>query len=438
MSGDMPAAAPREKGANAPDGDAKPWTKIHGRIVDISRFQHTHPGGNIIQMFKGIDSTTAFEQFHGHHPGALKMLNALPTKEVPAAEVPPQSEAHVAEMTRLMTDWRQRGLFEPRPIAGMAYGLAIVTMLVAMVVCSPTAPVLAGIGLGATWAHCGFLQHMGGHREWGAKYSFALQNFFEGLCKGGSASWWRNRHNKHHAKTNVIGEDGDLRTTPFFAWDPELAKKVPDWSLRTQAFTFLPALGAYVFIFAYSVRKYAIVKKLWLEVALMVAHYAIFGLGLRAAGASLSQAVVFYSTAYSFQGIYLGFFFGLSHFAADRVPATATWLESTMMGTVNWAGGSAFAGYVSGFLNTQIEHHMAPQMPMENLRQIRADCKASAEKLGLPYRELSFTGAVRLMVVGLWNTGQTELALRSDRRKYTKTQAYMRVVSAVVDTLKAD
>ena len=230
MPGNMPAAAPREKGANALDGDAKPWTKIHGRIVDISRFQHTHPGGNIIKMFKGLDSTTAFEQFHGHHPGALKMLNVLPTKEVPDVEVPPQSEAHVAEMTRLMTDWRQRGLFEPRPIAGMAYGLAIVTMLVAMVVCSPIAPVLAGIGLGATWAHCGFLQHMGGHREWGAKYSFALQNFFEGLCKGGSASWWRNRHNKHHAKTNVIGEDGDLRTTPFFAWDPELAKKVAIFS----------------------------------------------------------------------------------------------------------------------------------------------------------------------------------------------------------------
>ena len=76
--------------------------------------------------------------------------------------------------------------------------------------------------------------------------------------------------------------------------------------------------------------------------------------------------------------------------------------------------------------------------PFFTFRQIRADCKASAEKLGLPYRELSFTGAVRLMVMGLWNTGQTELALRSDRRKYTKTQAYMRVVSAVVDTLKAD
>ena len=79
------------------------------------------------------------------------------------------------------------------------------------------------------------------------------QHFFEGLLKGGSASWWRNRHNKHHAKTNVLGEDGDLRTTPFFAWDMTLAQKVPDWSLKTQAFTFLPALGAYVFVFAYTV-----------------------------------------------------------------------------------------------------------------------------------------------------------------------------------------
>jgi len=36
-------------------------------------------------------------------------------------------------MTRLVIDWRKRGLFEPRPLAGMAYGLAIVAMLAAMV-----------------------------------------------------------------------------------------------------------------------------------------------------------------------------------------------------------------------------------------------------------------------------------------------------------------
>merc|ERR1719258_548966 len=204
-----------------------------------------------------------------------------------------------------------------------------------------------------------------------------------------------------------------------------LAKKVPDWSLKTQAFTFLPALGADVFIFAFTVRRYAIAKKLWHEVVIMIAHYALFFTGCRAAGATYGQLAAFYCTGYAWQGIYLGFFFGLSHFAVERVPSTATWLESSMCGTVNWAGSSAFAGYISGFLNIQIEHHMAPQMPMENLRQIRSDCKASARKLGLPYREVSFATAAKMMMVGLWQTGRDELQLRSDRRKYSRPQAYM-------------
>jgi len=429
----MGAEEPERAGAVA-----KPaWTKIYGRTLDVSKFRH--PGGNIIELFYGMDSTTAFEAFHGHHKGAFKMLRSLPTAEVDPADIPDQPHSHVAEMSRLMAGWRERGLFKPRPLTSATYGLAVVLTIIASVMLSPNAPVLCGMVLGTCWAHCGFLQHMGGHREWGVKYSFLFQHFFEGFLKGGSASWWRNRHNKHHAKTNVLGEDGDLRTTPFFAWDPTLAKKVPDWSLKTQAFTFLPALGAYVFIFAFTIRKYAIVKKLWHEVALMLLHYAAFAYGLRSvAGATAGQAMAFYCTGYAWQGIYLGFFFGLSHFAVERVPSTATWLESSMIGTIDWGGSSAFLGYLSGFLNIQIEHHMAPQMPMENLRQIRADCKASAAKLGLPYRELSFVAAVKLMMYGLYTTGRDELKLREDRKKYTRTQAYLGAASAVIECVKAD
>jgi len=358
---------------------------------------------------------------------------------VDPSEIPAQPESHVHEMSRLMADWRTRGLFKPRPLASGLYGLAVTLTIIASVLLSPYAPITCGMVVGTCWAHCGFLQHMGGHREWGVKYSFLFQHYFEGLLKGGSASWWRNRHNKHHAKTNVLGEDGDLRTTPFFAWDPTLAKKVPDWSLRTQAFTFLPALGAYVFVFAFTVRKYSVVKRLWHEVALMVAHYALFFYGLRSlAGATAGQAMAYYCTGYAWQGIYLGFFFGLSHFAVERVPSTATWLESSMIGTIDWAGSSAFCGYVSGFLNIQIEHHMAPQMPMENLRQIRGDCKEAARRLGLPYREMSFYAAVKLMMQGLYDTGRTELALRADRRKYSRAQAVMGAAGAVIETLKAD
>merc|ERR1711998_57078 len=185
-------------------------------------------------------------------------------------------------------------------------------------------------------------------------------------------------------------------------------------------FTFLPALGAYVFVFAFTVRKYAIVKKLWLELFLMMFHYVLFAAALAASGCGIADGLTYYSTGYAFQGIYLGFFFGLSHFACERVPSTVTWMESSMEGTVNWAGSSALAGYVSGFLNVQIEHHMAPQMPMENLRKIRGDCRALAKQFGLPYREMSFLAAVQLMLGGLYTTGQEEL---KRRKSYTAAAA---------------
>jgi len=401
------------------------WTQIKGRVVNVAGFRH--PGGNVLEYFQGMDATTAFEAFHGHSKKAQLMLASLPTVEE-RPEMPAQPEAHVTAMTEMLASWRERGLYEPRPIASATYGLGVVGAIVLSWFLAPMAPVLAGLLVGTAWAHCGFLQHMGGHRELG-KISLVWQHFFEGLCKGGSASWWRNRHNKHHAKTNVLGEDGDLRTTPFFAWDPVLAQKVPDWSLKTQAFTFLPALGAYVFVFAITTRKYVAVKGLWHELLLMIAHYAIFYTALKATGCTVAQALSYYATGYAFQGIYLGFFFGLSHFAVERVPSTATWIESSMIGTVDWGGSSAFAGYVSGFLNVQIEHHMAPQMPMENLRAIRGDCKALAQKFGLPYRELSFLAAVKLMMGGLWTTGREELA----RRK-----SYTAAAAAVLDKLHAD
>lgn len=299
------------KGGDSGAKAEKPkWIKVHGKFYDVSEFKH--PGGNIVELFYGMDGTTGFESFHGHNKKADAYLKAIPQLKEPPKSVPAQSEGHVEAMSAMIAKWKKEGLFEPRPFVSSAYGLAVVLAIVAAVTLAPQAPVLAGLLVGTAWAHCGFLQHMGGHRELGAP-SLAWQHFFEGLCKGGSASWWRNRHNKHHAKTNVLGEDGDLRTTPFFAWDPTLAKKVPDWSLRTQAFTFLPALGAYVFIFAFTIRKFAVVRRLWLEVALMVGHYGLFIWGLGAAGCTLSEALTFYATGYAFQGIYLGFFFGLRY-----------------------------------------------------------------------------------------------------------------------------
>ena len=384
--------------------------RVHDKVYDVQNFKH--PGGNILDFFQNIDATPAYEAFHGHSKKANLMLKSLPLAKDQTAV---KHSNHTQAIVDTFVDWRKRGLFDPKPLQAGTYAMAVMLAIALSWRVAPTFPVLAGLLVGTAWAHCGFLQHMGGHRELGA-ISLPWQNFFEGLLKGGSGSWWRNRHNKHHAKTNVLGQDGDLRTTPFFAWDATLARKVPDWSLRTQAFTFLPALGAYVFVFALTVRKFIFVRKLWLEASLVAGHYVLFASALRAAGCSLSQAATYYCVGYAFQGIYLGFFFGLSHFAAERLAAETSWLDQACIGTIDWNSSSAFCGYLSGFLNTQIEHHMAPQMPMENLRVIAPECKKLAQQFGLPYRDVTFVDAVKYMFNGLYKTGRDELARRKEQR----------------------
>jgi hypothetical protein len=52
-----------------------------------------------------------------------------------------------------------------------------------------------------------------------------------------------------------------------------------------------------------------------------------------------------------------------------------------------------------------------------------------AEQFNLPYRELSFFGAMKLMLGGLWTTGREELK----RRK-----SYIAAAAAVVDKMHAD
>ena len=84
-SADVASNTVMAKQADGGKREIKPaWTKIYGKTVDVSKFRH--PGGNIIELFYGMDATTAFEAFHGHHKGAFKMLRSLPVKEVDPAD----------------------------------------------------------------------------------------------------------------------------------------------------------------------------------------------------------------------------------------------------------------------------------------------------------------------------------------------------------------
>ena len=69
--------------------------------------------------------------------------------------------------------------------------------------------------------------------------------------------------------------------------------------------------------------------------------------------------------------------------------------------------------YLSGFLNLQIEHHVAPQMPPEHYYKIRKDAIEFAKKRNIEYRDYTFLQGLWLFVKTLKDTADNELKMRN-------------------------
>ena len=384
--------------------------KINGNEYDLSEFRNRHPGGNIIDQYdiqKVPDATDAFNTFHFHSQYAAKMLKSLPTINT--------THQITTDFQILINKWKKNGLYNQQVLNFMIWALSILGITITgFTMLSIGYPIIGGFVVGIGWTHCGFVQHHSGHLAFTGKpeIDWLVQSFFECVLKGGSARWWRNRHNKHHAMPNSIEHDGDLRTTPFFAWDDILVKKVPTFLLRIQHILFIPMLVLYVPVFFITTKLFVFRKKYWDEMGLIFIHFLLSSLFYN----NFFDFALFYFIGFAIQGVYLGVMFGLNHYALPRVNDDSTdWVEWQLVSTCNWGVKSTFAQYASGFLNLQIEHHISPQMPAENYIMIVDDIRDYAIKHNLPYIELTFLEALYNMLNGLKVTADKELLLRLKR-----------------------
>lgn len=386
--------------------------KIHNITYDVTSFVNKHPGGNIIKFYDGLDATDAFNTFHFKSHSVATILKSLPI-----VKYYDMNKTNDVDFEEMVKKWREKNLFEGQEIKFIIWAFVIFLITITGgIIQVYDYPILGGIITGIGWAHCGFVQHHAGHRAFTGKpeIDYVVQGIFEGILKGGSGSWWRNRHNKHHAMPNMIDYDGDLRTTPFFAWDDVLVKKVPTFLLKIQHLLFLPMLVMYVPVFFITTKLYIIRKKIWDELGLIYIHFILASLFWR----DWNNFLTFYIIGYGIQGLYLGIMFGLNHFAMPRInDKTTEWGVWQIEGTCNWGVGSKFAEYISGFLNLQIEHHLAPQMPAENYNLIVSDVKKYAEKKQIKYIDFTFIDAFITMLSGLQTVANDELELRKQKNK---------------------
>lgn len=395
--------------------------KIDETTYDATNFILKHPGGNIIKYFNNIDATEVFSTFHSNSSFAYKMLKSLPiiekNNDLGKSIIEQNNSIKKEGFKKMVAKWKSKGLFSGRNKDFILWGLVTFILTITGGFFQMRGyPIIGGLIIGFSWAHCGFVQHHLGHLGFTGLSSidYTIQGFFEGILKGGSPSWWRNRHNKHHAMPNMIGYDGDLRTTPFFAWDEILVKKIPTYILKIQHLLFIPMLALYVPVFFITTKIYMFQKRKWEEIGLVITHFLFFSLFFR----NWHDFILFYMIGYGFQGLYLGIMFGINHFAMPRIFDKKTnWAEWQMAGTCNWGVGSRFAEYISGFLNLQIEHHLVPQMPPENYHLITNDIKEYAKLNDIKYEEYSFKDAFINMMKGLRKTALIELKKREFNKK---------------------
>jgi len=413
---------------------------IDGTTYDITNFNH--PGGSIIGYAAGVeDAGDTFREFHARSKSAKIVLNSLPKMDAETQKAPTQTQQHamLADYRDMRATLTNIGCFEPDLIHAyfrlmeIAFFFGLGVWLAPHNIC---ASVLAFI---AFKTRCGWVQHEGGHLSLtGIKtVDRTIQAVAMGLAGGLSGTFWNTMHHKHHATPQKIKHDIDLDTAPAVAFfksafeqntnGPAAAPYMNRWWMRCQAWLFLPITnGVLVHLFwTYYLHPKRVLTAIRASSAARGGGRHLFEAACMLSCHTVLPAVFYWRGEYSavsaylllmvcnfWNVIYLFGHFSLSHTFTDVVPETEhrLWFEYAIRHSVNISTKSALVGWVMGYLNFQIEHHMFPSMPQHKnaiaAPHVRAFCaRWDGAEYRLKYVELGYVEAWRKMFANLSDVG---------------------------------
>ena len=366
--------------------------RIDDRWVDLTGWRKAHPAGSHwIDVYKNADAT---EVMHGFHSDmAMAMLERLPAAregDIPkdVAEVTP----HTRAFRKLRAKLLEEGWFKRNPImeAGTFAGYAL-TMAMAVGLARVGKLWLAALMLAISNTTAGWIAHDYIHgRGW---WPMLMRGFGE-LGGGMSATWWSDKHNIHHALTNVVGIDEDLMVDPaLYLWPPSAETDKPSVRKIQHLYWFLP----YSLLFAIwridSV-KVALQRKLWGEAGRLGLHYAI--LAALFPGFRLARRVLL--PALFMSGLLTATIVTVSHVSEDIFfdgPHQVDFVENQYRSTRDFKCSNPLFEYLAGGMNYQVEHHLFPTMPRYKYPALTKVLKKFADDHGLTYRVESDVSILR-------------------------------------------
>jgi fatty acid desaturase len=266
--------------------------------------------------------------------------------------------------------------------------------------------------LALVFGQLGYLGHDAGHR--GITRSIRGNEmvslgviFLIGL----SRSWWVTKHNQHHDTPNNLELDPHT-LLPLMAFSPEAAVGKPPFLQRMvvhQAFYYPPLLlleglgirlASAMFLSSPRQVKYPVVEPL-----LMVLHFAMY-LGLLFTFLSPLQVLGFVTVHQALFGLYYGLIFAPNHKGMLIIDADndMDFMRTQVLTTRN-VKASVVTDFMYGGLNHQIEHHLFPSMPRNQLGEAGKIVKAFCETHGISYHETGTWRSYREILASLHAAG---------------------------------
>lgn len=293
----------------------------------------------------------------------------------------------------LKKEVRDAGLLKRVPIRG---SIEMVGVIVAMITVLATAahwnPILLGLAMTVIMTRSVFVSHDVLHRQYfkDKSLSMKLSYPFSALILSNSSSWWDFKHNvNHHTWCNVLEKDEDI-----WALDGAFTPNNKGNSPFLKKYKHIVFWGALFFMYgAFIVQSYnfAIKRKLWGEVALMLVHWPLVW-GTIFYFLPLADALIVFATLYFTLSPWLAFGFITNHLGCEvfdyEEGKEFSWMELQMRTSRSLKGGMLTHWFYGG-LNTQIEHHLFPRAPRFNLLKVQKMTKDFAKKHNMQYFEMT-------------------------------------------------
>ncbi|GAB2212814.1 hypothetical protein Droror1_Dr00020808 [Drosera rotundifolia] len=395
------------------------WISIQGKTYDVSTWVDSHPGGEYpLLVLAGQDVTDTFIAFH---PGSAwheldKFFTGFHLEDY---KVSPVSR----DYRNLVSQFAKMGLFEAK--AHDIFVLAWVIMFlfalsVHGVIFVDGFWVHASCGglIGLMWIQCGWIFHDSSHYVAiiSPTYNRLALLLFSNCLSGVSNAWWKWNHNAHHIACNSLEFDPDIQHMPVFVVSTEFFEsltsrfydskmtfdRVSRFLVSYQHWTLYPVLCfARTFLWAMSIIMLFSKRKVpnrgveilcvlifWVWYPLLVSRLPNWG-----------ERVAFVLANFVVVGI-LQVQFVLNHFSSSvyhGAPNGNDFFEKQTSGSLDILCPS-WMDWFHGGLQFQIEHHLFPRLPKNQLRKISPFVKQLCAAHNLPYNCVSFFKANAMLV----------------------------------------